>query len=73
MDLEARRIDFRPVKGEDFKSLQAGIEGEPQAGTRPYKKAAGAKPAALRGTTAHQRRAEAKRAARQETPRKRRS
>ncbi|MFA7474887.1 MAG: RNB domain-containing ribonuclease, partial [Castellaniella sp.] len=73
VDLEARRIDFRPVKGEDFKSLQAEIEGEPRPVARPRKKAAGAKPVALRGTTARQRRAEAKRAARQETPRKRRS
>nr|WP_322998717.1 ribonuclease R [Castellaniella sp.] len=74
VDLEARRIDFRPVRGEDFKSLKAEIEGEPRAtSSRPRKKAAGAKPAALRGTTAHQRRAEAKRASRQESPRKRRS
>ncbi|WP_345798416.1 ribonuclease R [Castellaniella sp. MT123] len=71
VDLEARRIDFRPVRGEDFKSLQAEIEGEPRGAQRPHKKAAGAKPAALRGTTARQRRADAKRAARQETPRKR--
>jgi len=73
VDLEARRIDFRLVRGEDFKSLQAEIEGDPRTTTqRPRKKAAGAKPAALRGTTARQRRAEAKRASRQETPRKRR-
>ncbi|WP_417277040.1 ribonuclease R [Castellaniella sp.] len=73
VDLEARRIDFRPVRGEDFKSLQAGIEGDAAPATpRPRKKAAGAKPAALRGTTAHQRRAEAKRATRQETPSRKR-
>src|SRR5690606_21079112 len=70
VDLEARRIDFRPVKGEDFKSIQAGLDTEPRPAARAYKKAAGAKPAALRGTTARQRRADAKRAARQETPRK---
>jgi ribonuclease R len=73
VDLEARRIDFRPVRGEDYKTLQAEIDGEPRPESRPRKKAAGAKPAALRGTTAHQRRAEAKRASRQETPHKRRS
>ncbi|MGB6006774.1 ribonuclease R [Castellaniella sp.] len=73
VDLEARRIDFRPVRGEDFKSLQAEIEGTPRATPqRPHKKAAGAKPAALRGTTARQRRAEAKHATRQESSRKRR-
>ena len=73
VDLEARRIDFRLVRGEDYKSLQAEIEGDPRSNAaRPRKKAAGAKPEALRGTTAHQRRAQAKRDARQETPRKRR-
>ncbi len=71
VDLEARRIEFRLVKGEDFKALQAEISGGARPAPRP-KKAAGAKPAALRGTTSHQRRAEAKRAARQATPRKRR-
>ncbi|WP_066453621.1 ribonuclease R [Castellaniella caeni] len=74
VDLEARRIDFRPVRGEDFKSLQAEIQGEPHdAGARPRKKAAGTKPAALRGTTSRQRRAQAKRDSRQETPHKKRS
>jgi ribonuclease R len=67
VDLEARRIEFRLVKGEDFKALKAEIDGgarrEPRA-----KKAAPAKPTALRGMTSHQRRAEAKRAARQATP-----
>ncbi|MDN5841984.1 MAG: ribonuclease R [Alcaligenaceae bacterium] len=71
VDLEARRIEFRLVKGEDFKALQAEIAGGgAPAKPRAKKKAASTKPAALRGTTAHQRRAEAKRAARQATPRK---
>ncbi len=74
VDLEARRIDFRPVRGEDYKTLQADIEGEPRSTeSRPHKKAASTKPAALRGTTARQRRAEIKRATRQAAPRKRRS
>ncbi|MFT0531315.1 ribonuclease R [Castellaniella hirudinis] len=66
VDLEARRIDFRPVRGEDYKTLQAHIEGDTRgdAPPRAHKKAASAKPAALRGTTARQRRAEVKRAAR---------
>ncbi len=73
VDLEARRIEFRLVKSEDYKSLQAEIAGDARPATPSRKKAAGAKPAALRGTTAHQRRAEATRAARQDPPRKRRS
>ncbi|MER1966393.1 ribonuclease R [Castellaniella sp. GW247-6E4] len=72
VDLEARRIEFRLVKGEDFKALQAEISGSTRPAPKP-KKAAGAKPTALRGTTSHQRRAEAKRAARQAPPNKRRS
>ncbi len=72
VDLEARRIEFRLVKGEDFKALQAEIAGGARPAPKP-KKAAGTKPAALQGTTSHQRRAEAKRAARKATPRKRRS
>lgn len=73
VDLEARRIDFRPVRKEDYKSLQAEIEGDAHKSPRGYKKAAGTKPAALKGTTARQRRAEAKRAAREAAPRKRHS
>lgn len=64
VDLEARRIEFRLVKGEDFKALQAEIEGGTRRESRP-KKAAPAKPIALRGTTSRERRAEAKRSARQ--------
>ncbi|CAM5204907.1 Ribonuclease R OS=Castellaniella defragrans OX=75697 GN=rnr PE=3 SV=1 [Castellaniella defragrans] len=74
VDLEARRIDFRLVRGEDFKSMQAELSGGgSHKPTHTYKKAAGTKPAALKGTTARQRRAEAKRAARQTTPRKKHS
>ncbi len=61
VDLEARRIEFRLVKGTSFKSLLAS--GQPEA-PRRVKKAASAKPEALKGTTASQRRAEAKRSAR---------
>jgi ribonuclease R len=73
VDLEGRRIDFRPVRKEDYKSLQAEIEGGAHPAPRGYKKAAGTKPAALKGTTARQRRAEAKRAARQTPAHKRHS
>lgn len=64
VDLEARRIDFRLVKGTGFKQLQAAIEAE-SAPEKPrrVKKAASTKPQELKGTTARQRRAEAKRAA----------
>ncbi len=65
VDLEARRIDFRLVKGTTFKALQKDIESPDEAGTRRVKKAASAKPPALKGTTARQRRAEEKRSARQ--------
>lgn len=62
VDLEARRIDFRLVKGTSFKALKAAIE--PDTSPRKIKRAASTKPEALKGTTAHQRRAEAKRSAR---------
>ncbi len=62
VDLEARRIDFRLVKETSFKALTTP---EPAAAApRKVKKAASAKPEALKGTTAQQRRAEAKRSAR---------
>src|SRR5699024_2766133 len=62
VDLEARRIDFRLVKETSFKSLQAA--GREESAPR-QKRAASAKPAALRGTTASERRAKAKRDARE--------
>ena len=62
VDLEARRIDFRLVRGTSYKALKAGLDAEPAP--RKIKRAASAKPEALKGTTAQQRRAEAKRSAR---------
>ena len=61
VDLEARRIEFRLVKGTSFKALTTP---EKPDSARRIKRAASAKPAALRGTTSSQRRAEAKRTAR---------
>ncbi len=60
VDLESRRIDFRPVESENFKKLQAKIKQPKAASQRPLKKAASTKPKALKGTTASQRRAQAK-------------
>jgi len=57
VDLEARRIEFRLVKGTSFKALTAPEPAEP---SRRIKRAASAKPKSLKGT-ASQRRAEAKR------------
>ena len=62
VDLEARRIDFRLVRGTSYKALKADMEPEPAP--RKIKRAASAKPEALKGTTAQQRRAEAKRSQR---------
>src|SRR5690606_9038163 len=62
VDLEARRIEFRLVKGTGFKALKASIEPE-TTGTRRIKRAASAKPPELKGTTSQQRRAAAKRSA----------
>lgn len=60
VDLEARRIEFRLVKGTSFKALTSETAETP----RRVKRAASAKPESLKGTTASQRRAEAKRNAR---------
>lgn len=68
VDLEARRIDFRLVKGTTFKTLQKDIESTEEPAPRRVKKAAPAKPLALKGTTARQRRAEEKRSARKAAP-----
>ncbi len=67
VDLEARRIEFRLVKGTGFKVLKAALESDtsPQP-PRKVKRAAPTKPAALKGTS-RQRRAEAKRSAKAET------
>ncbi|HEY9572034.1 MAG TPA: ribonuclease R [Pusillimonas sp.] len=69
VDLEARRIEFRLVKGTGFKALKASIEPEPST-ERKVKRAASAKPAALKGTTSRQRRAAAKRGAKTAAPKK---
>ncbi len=61
VDLEARRIEFRLVKGTSFKALTAPEKAD---SPRRPKRAASAKPESLKGTTASQRRAEAKRSAR---------
>ncbi len=58
VDLEARRIDFRLVKGTSYSALKSANKPETE---RRIKRAAPAKPAALKGTTASQRRAQAKR------------
>ncbi|RTZ47620.1 ribonuclease R [Candidimonas sp. SYP-B2681] len=69
VDLEARRIEFRLVKGTTFKALKASIE--PEAPTeRRIKRAAATKPDALKGTTSRQRRAAAKRSAKAPTVKK---
>lgn len=61
VDLEARRIEFRLVKGTSFDALRKAAARGSDEGRR-VKKAAAPKPAALKGQTAKQRRAEAKQA-----------
>ncbi|MGE8548528.1 MAG: ribonuclease R [Alcaligenes sp.] len=65
VDLEARRIEFRLVKGTGYKALKAAAAA-PEQPERHIKKAASAKPEALKGTTASQRRATQKQTARDE-------
>lgn len=60
VDLEARRIEFRLVKGTSFESLRKAAARGPEEPPRHIKKAAGTKPAALKGQTAKVRRAQAK-------------
>ena len=62
VDLEARRIEFRLVKGTSFDALRKQAAKNPDEPPRRVKRAAAPKPAALKGQTAKQRRAEAKRA-----------
>src|SRR3546814_13223051 len=69
VDLEARRIEFRLVKGTGFKALKASIEPEPST-ERNVKRAASAKPAALKGPTSRPRRAAAQRGAKTAAPTK---
>ncbi|CAM4182693.1 ribonuclease R [Bordetella pseudohinzii] len=61
VDLEARRIEFRLVKGTSYEALRKQSARNPDE-PRRVKKAAAPKPAALKGQTAKQRRAEAKKA-----------
>lgn len=68
VDLEARRIEFRLVKGTTFKALKASIETEEAVPRK--KRAASTKPEALKGTTSRQRRAAAKRGAKAAAPKK---
>ncbi len=68
VDLEARRIEFRLVKGTTFKALKASIETEEAVPRK--KRAASTKPEALKGTTSRQRRAAAKRGAKAAAPQK---
>jgi len=73
VDLEARRIEFRLVKDASFKTLSAQMRQSGEAESPRRKRAASTKPAALKGTTAKERRAAAKRSARAEvrsTPKK---
>ncbi len=61
VDLEARRIEFRLVKGTSYEALRKQSARNPDE-PRRVKKAAAPKPAALKGQTAKQRRSEAKKA-----------
>jgi ribonuclease R len=64
VDLEARRIEFRLVKGTSFETLRKeALRGNRAEEPRRIKRAAAPKPAALKGQTAKQRRAEAKKTA----------
>ena len=63
VDLEARRIEFRLVAGTSFDALRKAASRGPDDAPRRVKRAAPAKPDALKGETSSQRRAQAKRAA----------
>jgi len=62
VDLEARRIEFRLVQGTSFDALRKASARGPDEPTRRVKKAASPKPAGLKGQTAKERRAAAKKA-----------
>jgi ribonuclease R len=62
VDLEARRIEFRLVQGTSFDAVRKASARSPDEPSRRVKKAASPKPAALKGQTAKERRAEAKKA-----------
>ena len=61
VDLEARRIEFRLVNGTSFAGLKREAAKAVNGASPRVKKAAATKPAELRGQTAKQRRAQAKR------------
>lgn len=61
VDLEARRIEFLPVKGLSYASVQKELAAPSKAPERKIKRAAKPKPNALKGQTARQRRAALKR------------
>ena len=61
VDLEARRIEFRLVEGTSFDALRKQAARGPDDAPRRVKKAAAPKPAALKGSTSSERRAQAKR------------
>ena len=65
VDLEARRIEFRLVAGTSFAALKREAIKSAD-GIRHVKKAAAPKPTALKGQTAKQRRAQAKRSGKTE-------
>ena len=66
VDLEARRIEFRLVQGTSFAALKREAQRSSTSAGRHVKKAASTKPAELKGQTAKQRRASAKRSAKSE-------
>ena len=69
VDLEARRIEFRLVTGTSFVALRKAAARPEDSVARRVKKAAPTKPAELQGKVASVRRAEAKKAGKQESTR----
>ncbi|MDN3986328.1 ribonuclease R [Zwartia vadi] len=69
VDLEARRIEFRLVAGTSFVALRKAAARPDESIARRVKKAAPTKPAELQGKVASVRRAEAKKAGKQEAAR----
>lgn len=66
VDLEARRIEFRLVAGTGFIALRKAANRVEEPGKRRVKKAAPAKPLEFKGSSARERRAEAKKASKKE-------
>jgi ribonuclease R len=67
VDLEARRIEFRLVAGTSFVALRKQANRTDEQPSRRIKKAAPTKPPELKGQTAKVRRAELKKAAKQQS------